>query len=202
MATHEGDGDWKGSVVTPELIAELQQEGVLGTEEDIQVRLPPADEIRPAPRHGESVLFVEHLERGLALPMSLFFRQFLEYFELQPHYLRANSISQLSFLATLCEAYLGIWPNLDLFYRFFFIRGRQKTFADGRKEAVDCGSAVVYKQRDTPCHLSKCRTPPRTGSGRTSTSATGSRMKTGSACRPSPSCRPPRPTRTGGAHCT
>ena len=45
MATHEGDGDWKGSVVTPELIADLRQEGVLGTEENIQVRLPPVDEI-------------------------------------------------------------------------------------------------------------------------------------------------------------
>ena len=104
MATHEGDGDWKGSVVTPELLADLRQEGVLGTVEDIEVRLPPADEIRPAPRHGESVLFVEHLERGLALPVSRFFRQFLEYFELQPHHLGANSIAQLSFFATLCEA--------------------------------------------------------------------------------------------------
>ena len=93
MAAHDGDGDWRGSGVTPELIADLWQEGVLGTEEDIQVHLPPADEIRPAPRHGESVLFVKHLERGLALPVSLFFRQFLEYFELQPHHLRANSIA-------------------------------------------------------------------------------------------------------------
>ena len=41
---------------------------------------------------------------------------------------------------------MGIWPNLDLFCRFFFIRGRQKTFADGRTEPVDCGSAVVYKR--------------------------------------------------------
>ena len=93
MAAHEGDDDWKGSVVTPELIADLRQEGVLGTEENIQVRLPPVDEIRPAPRHGESVLFIEHLEGGLALPVSLFFRQFLEYFELQPHHLGANSIA-------------------------------------------------------------------------------------------------------------
>ena len=84
MAAHDGDGDWKGSIVTPELIADLRQEGVLGTEDDISVRFPPADEIRPAPRHVEAVLFVEHLERGLALPVSLFFRQFLEYFELQP----------------------------------------------------------------------------------------------------------------------
>ena len=74
MAAHEGDGDWKGSVISPELIVDLRREGVLGTEEDVSVRVPPIDEIRPAPRHGEVVLFTEHLERGLALPVSLFFR--------------------------------------------------------------------------------------------------------------------------------
>ena len=73
-------------------------------------------------------------------------RQFLDYFNLQPHHLGANSIAQLSFFATLCEAYLGIRPSLDLFCRFFFIHGRQKSFADGRTEPVDCGSAVVYKR--------------------------------------------------------
>ena len=41
-----------------------------------------------------------------------------------------------------------MWPSLDLFCRFF-IRGRQKTFTDGRKEAVDYGSAIVYKRWDT-----------------------------------------------------
>ena len=68
-----------------------------------------------------------------------------------------NPITQLSFFVTLYEAYLGIWPNLDLFCRFFFIRSRQKTFADGGKEPVDCGSAIVYKQQDTP--LPSFKTP-------------------------------------------
>ena len=127
-------------------MAALWEAGVLGTEADIAVRVPADDEIRPDPGRGEVVLFVDHLERGLALPVSPFFRQFLDYFNLQPHHLGANSIAQLSFFATLYEAYLGIRPSLDLFCRFFFIRGRQKSFADGRTEPVDCGSAVVYKR--------------------------------------------------------
>ena len=45
MAAHEGDGDWKGSVITPELLTELRQDGILGTVEDIDVCVPPADEI-------------------------------------------------------------------------------------------------------------------------------------------------------------
>ena len=113
------------------------------------VCVPAGDKIRPTPHHGEAVIFVDHLERRLALPVIPLFRQFPDYFELQPHHLGANSIAQLSFnlfcqfFATLCEAYLGIWPCLNLFCRFFFIRSRQKTFIDGRKEAVECGSAII-----------------------------------------------------------
>ena len=122
MAAREGDGDWRGSIMDDEAVAQLRHNGLLGTEDDIAVRVPAGDEIRPAPRHGEAVVFVDHLERGLALPVSLFFQQFLEYFELQPHHLGANSIAQLSFFATLWEVYLGICPNLDLFCRFFYLR--------------------------------------------------------------------------------
>ena len=95
-------------------MAALRETGVLGIEADIEVRVLTEDEIRSDPGHGEVVIFVDHLEHGLALPVSPFFRQFLDYFNLQPHHLGANSIAQLSFFATLCEAYLGIWPNLDL----------------------------------------------------------------------------------------
>ena len=102
MAAGEGDGDWRGSIVTTETVASLREAGVLGTEADIAVRVPADDEIRLDPGRGEVVLFVDHLERGLALPVSLFFRQFLDYLNLQPHHLGANSIR----------------PSLDLFCRF------------------------------------------------------------------------------------
>ena len=93
MATGEGGGDWRGSVVSDETLAQLRLDGVLGTEDEVKARVPPEDEIRPDPRRGEVVLFVDHLERGLALPVSPFFCQFLEFFNLQLHHLGANSIA-------------------------------------------------------------------------------------------------------------
>ena len=69
-----GEGDWRGSIVDDEAVAQLRRDGVLGVEAEVDVRVPPVDEIRPAPRHGEAVIFVDHLERGLALLVSPFFR--------------------------------------------------------------------------------------------------------------------------------
>jgi hypothetical protein len=61
------------------------------------------------------VVFYDHFPRGFALPASSFMRQFLDHFRLQPHHIGANAMMILSMFATLYEAYLGIWPNIELF---------------------------------------------------------------------------------------
>jgi hypothetical protein len=63
------------------------------------------------------VVFYDHFPRGFALPASSFMHQFLDHFHLQPHHIGANAMMVLSTFATLCEAYLGIWPNIELFRR-------------------------------------------------------------------------------------
>ena len=84
-------------------------------------RAPNSEEILPAPRKGEFVVFAAHLERGLGLPASPFFVEFLRFYGLQPHHLGANCITQLSCFVTLCEEYLplghlalygGVWHVL------------------------------------------------------------------------------------------
>ena len=57
-------------------------------------------------RFGERVIFLSHLQRGLGLPASNFFRQFLETFGLQPHHLPANVFVFLSSFVCLFEGYL------------------------------------------------------------------------------------------------
>jgi hypothetical protein len=42
----------------------------------------PADESVPAPKPTERVVFIAHFERGIALPVSNFFQDFLDYYEL------------------------------------------------------------------------------------------------------------------------
>ena len=38
MAAREGNGDWRGSIVDDEAVAQLRRDGFLGTEDNIAVR--------------------------------------------------------------------------------------------------------------------------------------------------------------------
>jgi hypothetical protein len=76
---------------------------------EVSSRLP-AGETVPAPQANERVVFIAHFEQGFALPVSDFFRDFLDYFELHPHHLPVNAVMTLSAFAAFCEGYTGIEP--------------------------------------------------------------------------------------------
>ena len=50
----------------------------------VEVRLAPEKEVRPAPREGERVVFRSHFLHGFGLPVSAFFRSWLDFYQLQP----------------------------------------------------------------------------------------------------------------------
>jgi hypothetical protein len=96
----------------------------------------------PAPQPGEAVVFYDHFSRGFALPASNFLRKFLDHFHLQPHHIGANAMMTLAAFATLCEAYLGIWPSVELFRRLIYFK----------TQTVDsipatCGAASFYARK-------------------------------------------------------
>ena len=100
------------------------------------------NEMIPTPQPGERVVFLTHFERGFALPASDFFRSFLNFYGLQPHHLPANAIVSLSAFATFCEGYLGLWPTIELWSKFF--RLRKHTIPGlAPKPLVVCGSVSV-----------------------------------------------------------
>jgi hypothetical protein len=68
------------------------------------------------------VVFYDHFPRGFTLPVSSFLRRFLDHFRLQPHHIGANAMMTMAAFATLCEAYLGIWPNIELFRRLIYFK--------------------------------------------------------------------------------
>ena len=57
--------------------------------------------------------------RGIGLPVSAFFRTWLDFYQLQPHHLTPNAVVLLSAFVTLCEGYLGVLPTLELWGEFF-----------------------------------------------------------------------------------
>jgi hypothetical protein len=92
-------GSWEGSWVKEKRIELLHQGRVLPPADLVGCR-PACGERVGAPQPEEAVVFYDHFPRGFALPASCFLRQFLDHFHMQPHHI---------------EAYLGIWPNVELF---------------------------------------------------------------------------------------
>ena len=95
-----------GSTVTLDDIAYLRTTRRLPRETEVAVRLPRG-EWEPRPEGAERVVFFPHFKRGFGLPARSFFRDFLEFFGLQPHHLGTGAIVQLSGFVTLCQGYLG-----------------------------------------------------------------------------------------------
>jgi hypothetical protein len=66
----------------------------------------------------------------------------MDHFHLQPHHIGANAMMTLAAFAALCEAYLGIWPNVELFWWLIYF----KTQTTGTIP-VACGTASFYARK-------------------------------------------------------
>jgi len=108
---------------------------------NVSVRLPRGEQ-RTRPEGQECIVFLTHFEHGFGLPVSTFFRAFLEFFGLQPHHLGAGAIVQLSGFVTLSEGYRGVEPTLDLWARFFSLKQQGPSAG----EFAVCGAAVILKR--------------------------------------------------------
>ncbi|KAK1614465.1 hypothetical protein QYE76_019982 [Lolium multiflorum] len=106
-------GAWMGSSVSQYEIDWLYRSRRIP--EGVSCRIP-GDEIEPVLEPGERVVFLAHFERGFGLPVSSFFRDFLDFYKLQPHHLPGNAIFYLSCYVTFMEAYIGIRPTRTFFY--------------------------------------------------------------------------------------
>ena len=102
---------WEGSDVTEYDIDRLRRACKVPLEAIVHVS---GGEMVSAPEAGERVVFTAHFARGFALPVSKFFRDFLDHFGMQPHHLGANAIMLLLAFVTLCEAYLRVRLSVGL----------------------------------------------------------------------------------------
>jgi hypothetical protein len=70
----------------------------------------------------EAIVYVSFLIRGLALPVSPFFRGLLDFYDLNLIHLNPNSIIQVAIFVHLCEAFLGILPHFGLWRYLYHCR--------------------------------------------------------------------------------
>ena len=135
---------WEGSEVSSAEIKWLKRSRRIL--EGVECRRPTG-EIEPTPVAGERVVFVAHFERGFGLPVSPFFRAFLNRFHLQPHHLPANAITQLSALAAFSAGYLGLWPTVELWAKYFQLKKQSVLGGPDPKRMTTTGGASIAPRK-------------------------------------------------------
>jgi hypothetical protein len=121
---------------------ELLRQGRVLPSADLVGCRPASGERVPTPQPGEMVIFYDHFPRGFALPASNFLWQFMDHFHLQPHHIGANAMMTLAAFVALCEAYLDIWPNVELFRRLIYFKTQTADTIP-----VVCGTASFYTRK-------------------------------------------------------
>ena len=88
--------NWTKSTVTTLMLQEYVNCGELPPKTEISWRAA-GEEIRPNPKEGEVVVFLDHVQRGFRPPPgSLFFRRVLKYYGLRPQDIAPNSVLNIS----------------------------------------------------------------------------------------------------------
>jgi hypothetical protein len=104
-------------MVTQLALGELVTAGQLAANEDgrpAEWIVPPAGDRAPNPPEGYVVSFVRFHERGFNAPASRFMRALCHYYGVELHNFVLNAISQAATFVGVCEGYLGILVNWEL----------------------------------------------------------------------------------------
>jgi hypothetical protein len=133
------------SVVSESDLLHLVDVGILPPKELCSWRICRGVTIPTEDTH-ESVVYVPFLIRGLALPISPFFRGLLDFYNLNLTHLNPNSILQISIFVHLCEAYLGILPHFSLWKYMYHCR---PGMAGGQHQLVGGASLEMRRGRKT-----------------------------------------------------
>jgi hypothetical protein len=113
---------WHRSTVAEFALHELENGSQLAPNVDGQPPawiVPPATDREPNPSHGFVVSFIRHHERSFAAPASRFLRGLCYHYGVELHNFAPNAISQAATFVGVCEAFLGILANWDLWVHLF-----------------------------------------------------------------------------------
>jgi hypothetical protein len=113
---------WPRSTATRLALSELVTAGQLAVNEDGRPAAwiePPARDREPNPPFGYTVSFIRFHERGFTAPASRFMRALCYHYGMEFHNFTPNAISQATTFVGVCEGFLGIPVNWDLWVHLF-----------------------------------------------------------------------------------
>jgi hypothetical protein len=114
--------EWKKSKAKTEDLLALLNSGFLREKEVDMWRATARDLYLMEKNPDEIPMFARFVERGLALPVSDFFRGLLDYYGIEYLNLKPNGVFHVSVFVHFCEAFLGIKPHWVLFRKFFRVK--------------------------------------------------------------------------------
>jgi hypothetical protein len=157
---------WERSSVTQLALGDLVSAGQLAANEEgrpAEWIVPPAGDHAPNPPDGYVVSFIRFHERGFAAPASRFMRALCHRYGVELDNLAPNAISQAANFVGVCEGYLGIPVNWDLWVHLFRAKPfTQPTTEQRTRRAVRAGSMPLalraqYKDDYIPCTMTTRR---------------------------------------------
>jgi hypothetical protein len=111
--------------------------------------VPPASDREPNPPYGYVVSFIMLHERGFTAPVSRFMRGLCYHYGVEHHNFAPNAILQAATFVGVCEGFLGIPVNWDLWVHLF--HAELHTLATGEawvRRAV-CAGGLTFALRDS-----------------------------------------------------
>jgi hypothetical protein len=112
--------DWTPSSIRLGHLQKLMKHGFMSAVEleTYQVLMDP---VLPAPAEGYVVSFMAFYEQRFDVPLHPFLHSLLQYYGLELYHLTASGVLHIAVFITLCEAYLGVDPDLDLWKYFYCV---------------------------------------------------------------------------------
>jgi hypothetical protein len=113
---------WERLTATLLALGQLVAGGQLAANQDGQPAewiLPSERDRVPNPPYGYVVSFIHFHERGFTAPASRFMRALCYHYGVELHNFAPNAISQAATFVGLCEGFLGIPVNWDLWIHLF-----------------------------------------------------------------------------------
>jgi hypothetical protein len=121
VAADKNKGEWIPCTVAEKDLKSHEHEGLIPPRGRCAWRSAMGD-LASAPREGEIVVLMSHIERSISFPLSDFYITVLDYYQVQPFQLSPNSVLIMSGFAALCEGYLGVSPSLELFRYYYGVK--------------------------------------------------------------------------------
>jgi hypothetical protein len=113
---------WERSTATLLALGQLVDGGQLAANEEGQPAewiVPSETERAPNPPYGYVVSFIRFHERGFTAPASRFMRALCYHYGVELHNFAPNAISQAATFIGVCEGFVGIPVNWDLWVHLF-----------------------------------------------------------------------------------